>query len=319
MSTELVPATSTSRPVPTFASGPGPSLVESWLAGKKPTTVRDYAGDLLQFSRWLGTASPAVALDDLLSLGSGDANGLVLRWRNAMIDGGLSSSTINRRLAAIRSVTKLGRTLGRITWVIEVEGVEHEARRDSRGPNPDEMKRVNRALKALGDGAKGRRNRAIVALLFGLGLRRAEAVGLDLADVDWPTNTVKVLGKGCREKIAREMPAPVAKAVSDWVVLRGSHPGPLFHRVDRPGVDRLDLASVNRLVSAIGNAAEMPGKLRPHGFRHAAITELFRRKKTVAQVMGFSRHANPQTVMRYHDALGDDAAEMAREVAKGLG
>jgi integrase/recombinase XerC len=316
MSTDLVVVET--HPVP--AANPSPSLIDAWLAGKKPTTVRGYSEDLVAFARWLGDGSPAVAVEDLLSLPAGEANGLVLRWRNWMLGAGLASATINRRLAALRSVTKLARMLGRIVWVIEVEGPPNEPRRDVRGPGRDGMKGVAKALKKLGDGRQARRDRAVVALLFGLGLRRGEVVALDLADVDWTKNTLKVLGKGKREKSAVEMPEPVAKSLTEWVVVRGSHDGPLFFRTQgNRGLARLHPYTLNRLVSAVGKSAGIARGLRPHALRHEATTELFRRGKTVVQVKGFTRHAKVETVMRYHDEQNADAGEMAREVSKTLG
>jgi integrase/recombinase XerC len=316
MSTDLVVVET--HPVP--ASNPVPSLIDAWLAGKKPTTVRGYSEDLSAFARWLGASSPGVAVDDLLALPAGEANGLVLRWSTWMLDHDLSSATINRRLAALRSVTKLARMLGRIAWAIEVEGPKHEPRRDVKGPGAAGMKRTAKTLKKLGSGRQARRDRAIVSLLFGLGLRRAEVIGLDLEDLDWDAKRVSVLRKGKREKTSMSLPAEVEKSLSDWVVTRGSHPGPLFFRVQgNRGHLRLHPYTVNRVVEAVGKAAELPRKLRPHGLRHEAATELARRGKTVLQIRDFTGHAKLETVMRYLDESGAHAGEMAAELSKTLG
>jgi integrase/recombinase XerC len=292
-----------------------PDLVAAFLGGKKPTTVREYRKDLAEFARHLRADSTESAVEWFLGRDAGRANELVLGWKNEQLARGLSSATISRRLAAVRSLVKLARTLGRVTWSVEIQGPKAEPKRDMRGPGEEGLKRIKRALKKC-----PRRDRAIFYLLFGLGLRRAEAAGVDLADVDFAASKIYVLGKARREKIALEMGEEVMRALADWVVVRGNHPGPLFHRTDgRADGKPLNLGTVNVIVGAIGRAAGLPGKLRPHGARHAAITELFRRGKTVPQVMGFSRHVKPETVMRYHDELMNDAGDMARELSKSLG
>ena len=116
-----------------------------------------------------------------------------------------------------------------------------------------------------------------------------------------------------------EMSAEVARAVGDWVLARGSHDGPLFHRAAGDGARKpLNVGSLNRIVDAIGRASGMAGKLRPHGCRHAAVTELDRRGKTIKEIMDFTGHKNPQTVMRYLDSAGSKQGEMVREVSKNL-
>jgi integrase/recombinase XerC len=107
----------------------------------------------------------------------------------------MKSATINRRLAALRSMVKLARTLGRISWKIEIGGVRSEAYRDTRGPGRAAVRELFRKLEIRKD-AKGFRDRAIFRLLYDLGLRRGEVITLDLADVDLQNSTVAVLGKG---------------------------------------------------------------------------------------------------------------------------
>lgn len=304
---ELVPIEPGSLPAHGPTQGNAAGLIDAWLGDKKPQTIEGYRKDLDLFIRFIGPPG----LDGFLALPAGDANALVLSYRNDQIGRGLASATIARRLAAVKSVVKLARTLGRCAFAIEVSPPKAEPRRDMRGPREEAIRRIKKALIRA-----SKRDRALFALLFGLGLRRAEAAGLDLADVDFASNKVHVLGKGRREKVALELPPQLARPVGEWVLMRGGHPGPLF-----PGKDPskpINLATVNNVIGRLGKAAGMADKLRPHGLRHAAITLLFDRKATVAEVMAFSRHSKPETVMRYHDSLSDRAADMARIVAKQL-
>jgi hypothetical protein len=78
----------------------------------------------------------------LLSLPAGEANGVVLRYRSEMIAAGLSAATVNRRLAAVRSVVKLARTLGLVSWSIEISGESARAYRDTSGPGRSGVLRI---------------------------------------------------------------------------------------------------------------------------------------------------------------------------------
>src|SRR5438552_1651316 len=86
---------------------------------------------------------------------------------------GVPRSTVSRRLAALRSLVKLARTLGMVPWALDVDGVRAEGYRDTRGPGRDGFRNLLALLRARAD-AKGARDRAVLRLLYDLGLRRAE-------------------------------------------------------------------------------------------------------------------------------------------------
>jgi len=88
-------------------------LVEAFLAGRKPTTLDAYRRDLTDFARFVGAARPGPAVEALISGTAGQANALALGYRADLIGRGLASATIARRLAALRSMVKLARILGR--------------------------------------------------------------------------------------------------------------------------------------------------------------------------------------------------------------
>jgi integrase/recombinase XerC len=91
---------------------PGRRLVQAFLAGRSAATLRSYRGDLRDFARWCGPASVEAAGEVLLAAGPGGANEAALHYRAHLVGRGLAAATVNRRLAALRSLTKMGRTLG---------------------------------------------------------------------------------------------------------------------------------------------------------------------------------------------------------------
>src|SRR4051794_40597794 len=87
-------------------------LLGAFLAGRRPTTLRAYCKDLADFAGFLGLPDAAAAVELPASGTAGQANVLTLGYRAHLADRGLAPATVARRLAALRSVVKLARTLG---------------------------------------------------------------------------------------------------------------------------------------------------------------------------------------------------------------
>lgn len=293
---------------------PAARLLAAFFAGRNPRTLRAYRQDLEDFRAFTGTATAEDAGRLLLEHGHGEANGLALAYKAHLLERGLSPATVNRRLAALRSLVKLGRTLGFVAWALEVESVKSEAYRDTKGPGRAGVRLVLERL-AEAAGAKGARDRAVVRLLFDLGLRRGEACSLRLEDLDLAAGTVAVLGKGRTERASLTLPAPTLAALEAWLAVRGSAPGPLFVNFDRAGKgEGLTGRSLHRIVRELGRAVGLA--LRPHGLRHAAITEaLDLTNGNVRAVQRFSRHRDLRVLNRYDDNREDLGGEVARLVA----
>src|SRR5271166_1870808 len=141
MSTELAPVFE----FPTELASTTDDVIEAWLAGRNAATRRGYLSDLGQFAFWAKAPSSHSAVDALLRMSPGMANRIVLAYHAYMkeqkvVHGenefkGLSSATINRRLAAIRSMVKFGRRIGVITWSLDTPGERTEKRGDMKGPD----------------------------------------------------------------------------------------------------------------------------------------------------------------------------------------
>lgn len=275
--------------------------------------MRAYRADLADFTRSLGASDLDAAAHHLLSHGPGPANALALRYRAQLLDRQLSAATVNRRLAALRSLVKLARTLGLVTWALEVPGLKTQAYRDTRGPGIKGVRRLLKAAAARTD-TKGIRDHAMLRLLFDLGLRRSEVAGLDVADVQAEQGTIAVLGKGRAEKERLTLPGPTWEALRAWLTVRGTEPGPLFWNVDRAGKSgRLTSTSIYRTVRALG--AHIGLAVRPHGLRHAAITAALDLTGDLRAVQRFSRHRDVRVLSVYDDNREDLGGDVARRVA----
>jgi integrase/recombinase XerC len=292
----------------------GRRLVNAFFAGRNARTVAAYRQDLECFRLFAGADTLTAAAERLLSQGQGEANALALAYKAELVERKLSAATINRRLAALRSLVKLARTLGIVPWTLEVQNVKAKAYRDTRGPGRRGFCEIMAELGRR-PGAKAKRDRAAIRLLFDLALRRGEVVALDVADVELEAGTVAVLGKGETDKVKLTLPEPTQSALADWLEVRGREPGPLFVNFDRAAKgERLTGTSLYRIVSELGCKAGV--KARPHGLRHAAITEaLDLMQGDLRAVQRYSRHKDVRTLNVYDDNRADLAGEVARRVA----
>src|SRR3989442_1191827 len=99
-------------------------LLNAFLGGRKAETITAYRQDLEDFQAFIQAPSLEQAASLLLTRGQGEANALALDYKAHLMDRKLAANTINRRLTALRSLVKLGRTLGLISWTIEVQSVK---------------------------------------------------------------------------------------------------------------------------------------------------------------------------------------------------
>ena len=319
MSTDLVPVP-IDRPSPGLPAVPVIDVVAAWLAGRNPRTLRAYSSDLGHFARFLGAPSASAAVETLLSLGHGQANASALAYRASMLDRGLSPATIARRLAALRSVVKVARTTGRIVWALDVESPKAERYRDTQGPGLAGWRSLWKTAENAGDSPKARRDRAIVRLLYDRALRRGELAALDLADVTLDTDppAISIIGKGRLERERLTVNTPTARALGSWTESRGLEPGPLFVRLDPGAVTpaRLTGEGVRLIVRDLAQGAGLTRGVRPHGLRHASITEALELTGgNVRDVAKFSRHRDIRTLMIYDDRRSDVGGEITRRLA----
>ena len=149
----------------------------------------------------------------------------------------------------------------------------------------------------------GVRDAAALALLYGCGLRRSEAVSVDVAAFDG--SSIRVIGKGNKQ---RQVPIPVAAvaALHAWLELRGSAPGPLLCPV-RGRTVTVRAMSAQAIMTALLRRAADAGvaHLSPHDLRRSYITGLLRAGADLSTVQRLAGHASVTTTTRY-DRRGDD-------------
>lgn len=318
-------------------------VFELFIRTRGEATLRTYKQALEDFSRWLGTDDPGAAAVRFLGLPHGEANAMALDYQQDLLQRpiwtskkarasgapndrvGYSPATVNRYVAALRSLAKLGRSAGQISWALELPDVRATPYRDTAGPGREAyfsmLSVLDREVAALGGEDRGQaalRDRSMLRLLHDLGLRRAEVVRLDMEDLELrgDRGRVMVLGKGKRDKVPITLSTQALSAMLDWVKVRGRESGPLyqsFHHAHRGG--RLTPRALNYLLTRLAKKAGIE-RATPHGLRHTAITTaLDRTGGDIRKTQAFSRHAKPDTVKLYDDARQDFAGEVSDLIA----
>jgi integrase/recombinase XerC len=263
-------------------------------------TVRAYLSDvtmLLGHAASAGATAPA-------ELGIA-----VLRaWLAEQHGSGQSRATLARRAAAARTFTAFAHARGLMpSDPGPLLGMPRIPRRLPEVLRQDQVAEVLAAAAAAqpGTSAQGAalalRDTAIVELLYATGIRVSELCGLDLGDLDEGRRTVRVLGKGNRE---RTVPAgiPAVRAVGAWArsgrpVLVTPASGPAVFLGARGG--RLDPRTARRVVHA--SLAAVPGTpdSGPHGLRHAAATHLLEGGADLRSVQEILGHASLTSTQIY--------------------
>ncbi|GBL11685.1 tyrosine recombinase XerC [Microcystis aeruginosa Sj] len=276
-----------------------PDVLAQLLAAKRsPRTRHAYAGDLKDFFVFaFGCEEPTPGItQEFLSLDRFAALSLVLRYKAHLRDErGLAEATRNRRLSAIKSLVRLANQLGQCDFNLsEVSG--------------GVSKEVYRDLLAVPDRStlKGKRDYAILRLLWDNALRRGEIESADIKDIDTEGRTLAIFGKGRgQQKETVSLSRPTLDAILDWLRERRELDirQPLFIALDRCSRGhRLTGSAIHKLVAKIASAAGVNKKMSPHRVRHSGITAaLDATGGDVRRVQKLSRHVDLNTLMIYDD------------------
>jgi site-specific recombinase XerD len=245
-------------------------------------TRRSYRVDVEEFGRWLDERKVSIREVDVRVLTEYVTDLGRARQRK------LAPATIARKIAAVRSFLRY--TLG----PAQVPDGSLAPRRPRRLPDTPKAAEVEAALAALdGDGPLALRNRALVELVYSAGLRSSEAVGLDLADVDFDREQLHVRGKGGKERI----------------VPLGEEAGHLLARYLHEARPELLRGAENAVfVSARGKRLDTSTLRRifahPHRLRHAFATHLLEGGADLRTIQELLGHSSLSTTQLYSHVDG---------------
>ena len=245
-------------------------------------TRRAYRIDVEEFCRWLDRRG--TDLDDVDVRVLVEYAGTLGAARTGRKPSRLAPATIARKLAAIRAF--LRHSLG----PSRVPDARLAPRRGRRLPEAPRQQDLERELAALeGEGPLPLRNRALVELVYSAGLRSAEAIGLDLGDVDFEQELVHVRrGKGGKERVV-----PLGEEAAHWVAR--------YVREARP--ELANGANDALFISARGRRLDTSTLRRiaphPHRLRHAFATHLLEGGADLRTIQELLGHNSLSTTQMY--------------------
>lgn len=279
---------------------------ESYLRGGRqlaPLTVRNYINDLVPYG-------------EFLRLKSADSFDRADRWFLRgylawLIEIGYVKASVTRKLTALRAFYQFLRERNAASR--DQTDMVGAPRADRRLPVIVAKEAVVALLTAPDVATEaGRRDRAVLELIYSAGLRVSEAYGLNVADVDFVTRQVRVLGKGSKYRIAL-LGVPAADALRAYLAdvrprwfARKSGDALLLNRYG----GRLTVRSIQMIVKRYAIAAGLDPEFHTHTLRHSFATHLLDGGADLRVVQELLGHSSPATTQIYTHV----SAEQARTV-----
>ena len=264
-----------------------------------PHTVAAYLGDLHSLMEFLslGTDATPEQLREALTQRA------VRSWLARTLADGGARSTIARHTAAIRNFTSWAMREGILAS--DPAALLSSPRADQRLPSPLDESDARALLNAARDeatagGASQIRNWAILELTYACGLRVSEVCALDISSLNHEALTVRVVGKGNKERVVPYGP-PAADALDHWLVrgrpqLAGERSGHALFLGDKGG--RIDPRVVRSMVHKMAARAGVHD-IAPHGLRHSTATHLLQGGADLRAVQEMLGHSSLSTTQRY--------------------
>jgi integrase/recombinase XerC len=298
------------------ATPPLAGLVDEYLRvlrnerGSSEHTLRAYRRELIDFASYMAERQAAVGTIDRIE------HLHIRAYLGTLLERGLSKASTARALAAIRSWFK---------WLARTRRVEQNVaslvatpRLPKHLPRVPSIEQMNRAVDSIGDDAASwpARDKAILELLYGCGIRNAELTGLNLNDIHWANEAILVRGKGQKQRLV-PLGDAAAEALRAYLGERAARltaksagakaqaTPALFvslqlRGLGKPGGEaRLTTRSVGRIVKRVAILRGLSADVHPHTLRHAFGTHLLEEGADLRAIQELLGHERLSTTQRY--------------------
>lgn len=289
------------------------SLVEDYLhmlaneRGASAHTLRAYERELRGFASWAAKHCSQAGIESI-------EHTQIRAYLSTLYQRGLGKASTARALAAIRSWFK---------WLARTGRVEQNAaalvstpKLPRHLPRVPSIEQMNRVVDSVGEDAASwpGRDRAILEMLYGCGIRNAELTGLNVGDIHWANDAVLVRGKGQKQRYV-PLGDAAAQALRTYLteraaLLAASSDGKglaapaLFislrlRGLTKGGGPRLTTRSVGRIVKRIAILRGLSSDVHPHTLRHAFGTHLLEEGADLRAIQELLGHERLSTTQRY--------------------
>lgn len=271
-------------------------------------------------------ASMRAALDIMAALlAGGECDGMTLNWAalrykhtaalRSALEKKYAPASVNQMLCALRRVLKEALRLDLIdpldySKAVDVRSVKQSGKLQGRALSADEIAALVKSCS--GESAVDVRDAALIAILRGGGIRRAEAVGLNLEDFNRHTGALEIReGKGKKNRVVY-LPEAAVALVEKWLKLRGEAPGPLLYPIRKGGGIQFRRMTPDGVLKAVQRRAARAGvkSFSPHDFRRTFCSDLLDAGVDIVTVQKLAGHASPTTTAKY-DRRGEETKRQA--------
>jgi len=263
-------------------------------------TVKAYLSDLHEFESFNKINYEQETIDSVVYP-------QIRGWVVSLVDAGLSSSSVNRKISSLKSYYKF---LLRIKQIEQSPLLKHKSLKTSKIIQiPFSEKEIELVLNQIKypDGFEGIRDKLIIDLFYTTGIRKAELIGLKMSSIDYSTTTLKVLGKRNKERLVPLLPIVLDqfKLYLAKRILLPEINNADFLFLTKKGV-KLNDTFVYRLINLYFSAISEKVKKSPHILRHTFATHMLNNGadlNSVKELLGHSSLASTQVYT--HSSLSE--------------
>jgi integrase len=293
-------------------TGPNPAVV--YTASKAEGSRAAVRSALCKLAGWLLGRDRPATWDEASALPWWEVRARHVAVLRARLVEHAAPRTVNRDLSILRSVLKTAWRNDQMDTDAYMKataepGVGPDSTKSGRALDPAEVRTLLTTCEEMGPPA-GPRAAAILALMYGAGLRRIQIARLDVADVNLDSGAVTNVGKRAKRHVAYLAPGLI-RYVRAWLEVRSDAPGPLFPSTRGDQGGHFSSGGIWRLVSEVRDLAGI-APFTPHDLRRSFGTHLLAQGKDLSIVRDLMGHANLQTTSLY-DRRGEvEKAEAVR-------
>lgn len=267
---------------------------ESSLTASAANTRAAYRRDVELFAEWMLDSMPSV-IPNMVEKEH------VREYLAALHDRGATSRTIARRVASLRRyfawAIRSGTSKTNPTDAVHTPAVK------GRLPRPLDAETVARLVSSEDDDApewRRARDRVVLEILYGSGLRVSEVCGLALQSVSSDGSSLRVMGKGSKERMV-PLSAPATEAIRRWLTVRHEVAGETTGSslVLSARGNALSRRDCTRLLDEACERADIPGGTHPHALRHSFATHLMDNGADTRSIQELLGHSDASTTQRY--------------------
>ncbi len=257
-----------------------------------PNTILAYGKDLAEFVKYVGPIEKPDQLDHMRIRG----------FLSHLYERGLGKTSVARHLAAVRSLYKWLAREGKVKQ--NPAALVSTPKLPKKLPRVPTIEEVNNVLdgELPETAAFVERDKTILELLYGCGLRNSELIGINLDDIHWSNETILVRGKGRKERMV-PLGDAAAEAIREYLIKRKellaakkrTTPALLINLRGQ----RLTTRSVGRIVKHIAVSKGLSPDVHPHTLRHAFGTHLLEEGADLRAIQEMLGHERLSTTQRY--------------------